>query len=196
MARPRADDVRDRVVLETFAQIADRGVDGMSMRTLAAATGLSVGTITYHFTNKRRLLLEAITYGYQRRPSGFQDGDAVRSLQALLHRYDLGTEKRRTWWQFWLAVVTYAQKDDEIRSLLTAQHHSAVGRFRDLIFEGITSGELQDVDVPATAERLVAQAHGLAIAQLVDPSADEILRRGLPALLDPIRRKDEDRTPT
>lgn len=186
MAKPRADYVRDRVVLETFAQIAERGVDAMSMRTLAEATGLSVGTITYHFTNKRQLLLEAIAYGYQRPPAGLRQGDAVGSLRALLCRYDLGTDKRRTWWQFWLAVVTYAQKDEEVRLVLADQHRSAVGRFRQLITEGIATGELHVVDVLGTAEWLVAQAHGLAIAQLVDPSSEEILRRGLPSLLEPI----------
>jgi AcrR family transcriptional regulator len=193
MARPRGDDVRHQVLLETFAQIADRGVDGMSLRTLAAASGVSMGTITYHFTNKRQLLLDAISYGYQRPPASLREGDPVGNLHSLLRRYDLATKKRRTWWQFWLAVITYAQKDEEIRRLLAAQHHFAIERFRDNIADGIAAGAFEVTDVDATAERLVAHAHGLAVAQLVDPSAGVALRRALPALLDPILGRTADK---
>lgn len=189
MARPRADDVRRRVVLETFAQIADHGVDGMSMRALAAATGLSMGTINYHFTNKRQLLLDAISYGYQLPPTGYRDGAPLANLHALLRRYDLGTANRRTWWRFWLAVITYSQKDEEIRALMTEQHRSAIGRFRDLLTQGVAAGELGPVDVDTMAEQLVAQAHGIALSQLVDPGATESLRRGLPALVQPFLRE-------
>ena len=188
MARPRADDVRRLVLLEAFAQIADRGVDGMSMRTLAGATGLSMGTITYHFNNKRQLLLDAIAYGYQRPPAGMREGDIVGNLRSLVRRYDLSTERRRTWWRFWVAVVTHAQKDEEVRALLAEQHRSAVGRFHKLIDDGIAAGLIENVDSASAAERLVAHAHGLAVAQLVDPSCSDVLREGLTALLEPILR--------
>src|SRR5574337_207027 len=188
MARARGGDVRRQVLLETFAQIADRGVDGVSFRVLAAATGVSVGTITYHFTNKRQLLLDAITYGYQLPPASLRAGDPVGNLRSLLRRYDLGTKNRRTWWQFWLAVIAYAQKDEEIRRLLVAQHHFAIERFREALAEGVAAGAFEAVDVDTVAELLVAQAHGLAVAQLVDPSSSEVLRQGLAALPDPIMR--------
>lgn len=186
MARPRDDNVRDRVVLETFAQIADRGVDGMSMRTLAAATGVSVGTITYHFTTKRHLLLEAIAYGYQRRPAGFQQDDPVASLHALLRRYDLRAPTRRTWWRFWLAVVAYAQQDREVRALLAQQHRSAVLRFRELLAAGVGDGSLAVDDLDRRAEQLVAHAHGIAVSQLADPSRGASVRAGLAALVEPM----------
>jgi TetR/AcrR family transcriptional regulator, transcriptional repressor of bet genes len=187
MARPRADDVRRKILLATFAQIASRGVDGMSMRTLAAAAGASVGTVTYYFPSKRQLLHEAIRYGYERPPANFVHGDPLASMYALLERFDLTAPHRRTWWQFWIAIIAYSQKDDEIRQLLADQHHSAVGRFRKLIADGIASGIFHTDEVDAFAVKIAAHAHGIAVAQLVDPPSAEALSRDLPALIDPIR---------
>jgi AcrR family transcriptional regulator len=186
MARPRADNVRHQILLQTFAQIADCGVDGMSMRTLAATVSVSTGTINYYFTNKRQLLIDAITYGYERRPANMHEGEPVRNLHSLLARYDLTKNHRRTWWRFWLAVITYSQKDEEIRTLLTAQHHSAIGRFRDIIAEGVALGAFRVVDLDTAAEQMCAQAHGLAITQLVDPESTDALRSGLSALAESI----------
>jgi AcrR family transcriptional regulator len=186
MARPRDDDVRRQILLATFAQIAGLGVDGMSMRTLAAAAGASVGTITYYFPNKRQLLFEAIRYGYQRPPANLVDGDPLASLCALLERFNLTAPHRRTWWQFWIAIIAYSQKDDEIRQILADQHHSAVARFRTLIADGVASGIFHTDEVDEVAVRMAAHAHGIAVAQLVDPPSAEALSRNLPALMDPI----------
>ena len=53
---PRRNEVLQRVT----ALIGEHGIDGMTMRQVAHATGLSTGTINYHFGNKRGLVLAAL----------------------------------------------------------------------------------------------------------------------------------------
>ena len=52
---------RGEVLARAWDLIADGGVGAFSIRDAAAATGVSVGTVTYHFANRERLLDEAFT---------------------------------------------------------------------------------------------------------------------------------------
>ena len=50
---------RQEMLAQVWERIADGGVGAFSIRDVAAATGVSVGTVTYHFANRERLLDEA-----------------------------------------------------------------------------------------------------------------------------------------
>ena len=170
MARPRGDDVRRQIVLATFECVAQRGVEGMSVREVARATGLSSGTVTYHFASRRSLLMDAIGYGYWRLPPRFETRDAATALSLVLRRYVLADRKRRTWWQFWLAVTSCAQTDAEVRAELGRQHTSIIERWRYCLDRGIAEGTFEPgLDTQVHAQRLTAYAHGLAVSQLIDP---------------------------
>ena len=168
MARPRGDDVKRDVALATFELIAARGVDGMSMRALSEATGLSTGTINYHFGSKHGVLLASIEYGYKQRPHEWDIDDPSANLRALLRRYELTNSAKRTWWHFWLAVASYAQSNTEIAEILENQHAWVIDRFESVVQEGLCRGVFSGTDDPhKAAVRLVNLAHGQAIAQLV-----------------------------
>lgn len=171
MARPRDEDVRRKIVLATFDCVARDGVSGMSLREVARATGMSTGTITYHFGSRRKLLLNAIDYGYWRLPPEFFELAPPDALRWILHRYELSDEPRRTWWQFWLAVTSHAQSDPEVAQRLSQQHQSIVDRWHTCLERGMAGGQLRPgLDAAAEAARLTAYAHGLAISQLIAPS--------------------------
>ena len=112
-----------------------------------------------------------IAYGYWRLPAHFKTLDAAAALALVLRRYVLADRKRRTWWQFWLAVTSYAQNDDSVRAQLGTQHDSIVDRWRYCLEQGIGEGVFESgIDTGAHARRLTAYAHGLAVSQLIDPS--------------------------
>ncbi|WP_028660088.1 TetR/AcrR family transcriptional regulator [Nocardioides insulae] len=168
MARPRGDHVREDVVLATFELIANRGVDGMSMRALAEATGLSTGTINYHFGSKRNVLFASIGHGYQQRPRVWDENDPVSNLRRLLHRFELSNHRRQTWWRFWLAVSSYAQADEEVAAYLEARHNENYEKFETTVNECVEQGLFPtDLDTGTVAKTLVNAAYGQAIAQLI-----------------------------
>lgn len=168
MARPRGEDVKQDVVLATFDLVASKGVDGMSMRSLAENTGLSTGTINYHFGSKRNLLLTSITYGYKQRPFAWKESETIPNLRALLRRFELSNERRKTWWKFWLAVSAYAQADPEIAHFLAKQHSDVFDKFEAVLAEGKAQEIISEsLDPKKYAANLVHKAHGIAIAQLI-----------------------------
>lgn len=50
---------RDRIIEATLEVIASEGVDGTSMRRVAAAAGVPLGSMTYHFSGREELLTQA-----------------------------------------------------------------------------------------------------------------------------------------
>jgi len=53
-------DVRTRILTTTLELIGERGIGGLSNRTVARAAGVSLGTLTYHFSSQEELLSEAL----------------------------------------------------------------------------------------------------------------------------------------
>ena len=113
VARPRADpELLRKIAVAVFELVAARGVDGASMRAVAGATGLSTGTLNYHFTNKRGLVHFALHYAYATPPDWREHaGHASKGLARLLRRYVLARDDVRAWWRFFCAVTAHAARD-------------------------------------------------------------------------------------
>ena len=52
--------VRERILRATLKLIADGGVAGVTNRRVAASAGVSLGSLTYHFTSQTQLLRESL----------------------------------------------------------------------------------------------------------------------------------------
>ncbi|MDQ3034213.1 MAG: TetR/AcrR family transcriptional regulator [Myxococcota bacterium] len=195
MGRPLADPELDRrIVMAVFELVAQHGVDGLGMRQLAAATGLSTGTLNYRFGNKRGLLDAAIDYAYQR-PRDLEEHTASTraTLERLLRRYLLRDKKVRVWWRFYCALVAHAPTDRALARRLTQRRRALVTFFADVLETGIARRELALEAPTACAERLVAIAHGAALSQLVDPS-EAVLHASEQLLAAEVARICESRT--
>ncbi|MBA3508847.1 MAG: TetR/AcrR family transcriptional regulator, partial [Thermoleophilaceae bacterium] len=56
---------RTEVAAAARAAIADRGLDGATVRDIAAAAGVSTGVLAYYFRDKDELLLQALRDSYE-----------------------------------------------------------------------------------------------------------------------------------
>jgi AcrR family transcriptional regulator len=186
MARPLADPNLDRrIAMAVFELVARHGVDGLGVRLVAEAAGLSTGTLNYRFGNKQGLLLAAIDFAY-RPPADFSAhaGSPRASLRRLARRYVLRQPKVRVWWRFYFAAVAHAAKDAEVAQRLADNRRSLVLFFAAALAAGAAPGGPADPrpegahearlapaapEAEEAAERLVALAHGLALRQLTEP---------------------------
>ncbi len=180
MARPLAEpDLDRRIALAVFELVARHGVDGLGVRLVADAAGVSTGTLNYRFGNKRGLLLAAIDFAY-RPPADFGEHASARArLRRLARRYALRKPKVRTWWRFYFALVAHAAKDPDVARRLADNRRSLVLFFAAALAPDPPHGdaapradepdEAAEAAAEAAAERLVALAHGLALRQLIEP---------------------------
>jgi AcrR family transcriptional regulator len=77
ISRPGGSTQRQHILSTALTLMAQQGVDGTSMRNLAAATGLNVASLYHYFPSKRDLLVAVLE------ERGFVDNPAVASQPSL-----------------------------------------------------------------------------------------------------------------
>lgn len=156
---------RQQILIALFQVIHDRGIDGVSMRTLARAANVSVGAVQHHFGSRDELILEGCRFiieaaedAHELRSSHAAPLEVVRSIVAApiptMPQFRVGI----TVWFAYLAKVT---SQPEIGELL---RETADGTQRE------TARLLESAGVPnpeQTAVRLLALADGLAQRVLI-----------------------------
>ncbi len=95
--RTEAPNQREHILRTALSLMSQQGVDGTSMRSLAAATGLNVATLYHYFPSKRDLLVAVLE------ERGFLDtpGVATPALTGPGPGADVGRSPDRTSWRPW-----------------------------------------------------------------------------------------------
>ncbi|WP_227979792.1 TetR/AcrR family transcriptional regulator [Nocardia spumae] len=162
---------RRRQLLDRLADvIADDGIEGVSIRTLAGRAGVSIGTVQYYFSTKSELLHRVWEYVRDEAAARF-DVAAVARLEPrerLSRLVDLliapGSDDRLA--RVWLALVARAAHDPRIAEL----HRDQWRRTEELVTRALVAvnperaGESEDA-----AAELLALLDGLTLAVLTEP---------------------------
>ena len=110
-------DLRRRELMEASWQvIADEGLEGVTMRKVAAAAGCTTGRITHYFENREELVLAALRTVYD--AAGARMAEAARSdlappeklLSHLEETLPLDAERLmewKVWIAFWSAAASH-----------------------------------------------------------------------------------------
>jgi AcrR family transcriptional regulator len=149
---------RDEVAAVAADLIAERGLDGVSVRDVAAAGGYSTTVVTHYFAGKRDLLLHAYRsagVATERRLKLVTGDDRLLAICEAILPLD---EPRRRTWQTWFAFWGAAVADEELAGLQ---------RRRLLWFRELLARELGG-DEEAARELLVL-VRGIATEAVFDP---------------------------
>ncbi|GAA3730309.1 AcrR family transcriptional regulator [Spinactinospora alkalitolerans] len=160
-------EVRRRLVLEAaLPLIAAKGVNDVGVRDIASAAGVSVGTVTYHFSGVREILSEAMVLEIERYYAPLTSAmretpspaDGLRMLIDALFTED--TERHwRLWFDYWAA----GNRDEEFARRQSERYLDWSEELRSLIMRGRDAGEFECDDADETAVRFVALVDGLAL---------------------------------
>jgi AcrR family transcriptional regulator len=170
-SRPRpGQEATRRHLLET---VYEHGIDGLSMRQVADAAGLSTGTINYHFGNKESLLIAALESAYEL-PSDWEQyrGSPAAQLRRLVFGYVCRMPKDR-FWRFWINYLASSTRSDEMSAHQQLRYERQERFWGRLIRDAILAGEFKaSLDPLLEARQLLSLAHGLVVRQLVLPHAE------------------------
>ena len=159
-------DVRRREIAQAvWAVIAERGIEGVTLRSVAAEAGVSVGRIQHYYASREELvrdscreLLKAAT---QRFEAVDDDTTPVEKLRRLVLGRIPTTPEFAIGTSIWLAYEAKSVDDPVVAELVQQGHAGGVQEATVLLDEcGVA-------DAPAVALRLMALAEGLAIRVLV-----------------------------
>jgi AcrR family transcriptional regulator len=151
--------------------VSESGVDGVTMRQIAEAAGISTGTINYHFKNKHNLLILALEAAYEL-PEDWKvyEGSPFSQLQRLAMGYVFRSAKDR-FWRFWINYTAHSTRDEEMRQHQNVRYERQLRFWRDLLRASIEAGEVDpEIDPNAAANELLLIAQGLVIRQIQSPA--------------------------
>ncbi|MCJ0894558.1 TetR/AcrR family transcriptional regulator [Rhodococcus sp. ARC_M5] len=181
---------RAEIVAAVWRVIERSGMDGATVRSVAAEAGVSPGSLRYYFSDQGELVLfaaEAMTQRVVHRLEAHPtDGDGlVRAIRVLEELLPLD-EDRRAEASVWLEAIVRARVDERLASLKTA------GWFGSRYLCRLAWAHLHDLDRPnspafifvsAADERAAAELHtfidGLTLQAVTYPeqlAADEVRR--------------------
>lgn len=158
---------RDRIVTATCQVLARDGLDGLSMRAIAAETGCTTGLVTHYFSSKRDLVgaaLDHIRAAHEQRARArlaADPSDPEAALAELLPLDEQRADQLRVWLGFYAAAVGDAQ--------LRRRHARIYADWRTVLTDG-----LSNAGVPAGNEReqladhLVVALNGLVVQAVLD----------------------------
>lgn len=150
--------------------IAERGVAGTSMRTVASQAGWTTGTLAHYFSNKQELLAFTLATSLKQRRAkraecdGLDAADAVRTLLGIALPHD---EEGRLHWSVTVAFAAHAASDSDLQRV----QRNAYRDFRSHLVSLLVDAPMTLDGATVEAERLIALVDGIALQALFDPEA-------------------------
>lgn len=160
---------RWEIVFALWLVIARHGIEGVSLRQVAAEAGVSMGRIQHYFGTKDALVLAGCTALVDRANGGYQETADATPRERLLHivshqipRDDAG----RMGVSVWYAYVAKSISHDGVRQVLAEARRGAEDECARLLRADGGTGAAAD-DVLTRARRVLALADGLTLRVLV-----------------------------
>ncbi|MFF9126619.1 TetR/AcrR family transcriptional regulator [Streptomyces sp. NPDC014889] len=185
-------EVRRRLIVEAAVPlIAERGYASVGVRDVAAAAGVSVGTVTYHFGSVQEILSEAMILHIERYYAALNEAaeEATSGAEGLRLMVDaLFTEDTDRHWRMWFDYWNAGEQGaDATFARGQAQRYEAWHlQIRHLVERGVAEGEFTCDDPDGFTVRFAALADGLALQHLrqTPPLTTEDARRHLNRLIE------------
>ena len=158
-------DVRRREIAQAvWAVIAERGIEGVTLRSVASEAGVSVGRIQHYHASREELVRDSCRELLKAATQQFEAADDATPVERL-RRLVLGriptTPEFAIGTSIWLAYEAKSVDDPVIAELVQQGYAGGVREATALLSEcGVA-------EPPAVALRLMATAEGLAIRVLV-----------------------------
>ena len=184
----------------TFAEaamrlIARRGIEGVTMRAVAAEAGLSYGSLFHYFESKDDLLMHAVrrlTSQQTNRVNEYESQySGLKALEHLLCDDAIVNDSSRRSWMVWLTFQYRVALDDAFAELHADLVRGWLDRIRGLLGEAQAAREVdQSIDIDTEAMAVWAYSSGVGQLGLLHPESmsPELQKQLISAYLDKLRR--------
>ncbi len=163
-----ADQRRSELADAAARVIARSGIDGASLREVAAEAGWTTGALVHYFANKRELLAFTLQASLDRRRSRHADRASMTPAEALdaTLRSALPTTPETT--LHWIVTLAFAGQASADPELATIQRDAYLD-FRDTVSALVAGERRPREDADREAERLIALVNGIALQAVFAP---------------------------
>lgn len=196
---------RDEIVDAAWRVIQREGLEGTTIRAIAAEAGASTAIVTHYFRDKKDILKTALRRSQariaRRRKETLKGLVGLEALEAALAESLPLDEDRRLELHIEVSFWARAISDKESATEHLRSHDSWRGFIRSLLEECVQLGEIGPCDVLELADTLVALIDGLGVDALMHPERlpaerqRRIVRDELQRLRSPVETSDGTRRP-
>ena len=161
--------------------IARHGLEGVTMRAVAAEAGLSYGSLFHYFKSKDELLMHVVNYSSSaqvRRINEFSTKySGLKALEHLLCDDAVITESSREDWMVWVTFLYKAVLEKSFAEMHAELIDGWLARITRLLEDAREAGEIREkLDVDFEAVAIWAYSAGIGQLSLLYP---ELLTVGL-----------------
>lgn len=167
---------RGELAAAVLALVSEKGVDGLTVRSVAERAGMSAGLVHHYFPAGKSALLHAavsmaVARGVERMLGVMSDRRGIDAVNAAALELLPVTPQRRAEWMAWASLWSEILSVDD---LLHEQRDRLVAwraALEILLTQAVGDGELDaDVETRVVALQLAAFLDGLGLHALVDPA--------------------------
>lgn len=178
----------DALIHEGSKLLAEKGIDGFSMREVARRAGVAVAAPSHHFGNAKGLLTAIASQGFGKLGKHMElaaaaAGDPEDRVVAMCQAYrTMGVSDPG-----YTAIMFRLELLDENDQRFREQSSCAFALFAEALKQA-TSRSVDTAQITYAAKTLWATMHGLVVLELIkDREAEELIRFAVRALLAAIR---------
>lgn len=160
---------RAAVVAMAFDLVADKGIEALTFREIAAAAGCSTSIVSHYFGNKNELLFCVYQVANQRATERLQaTRDTGAALAACFETVLPFTEEARRNWRVWLAFWARAHLDPAYFAERRRTAQGSLELYRTMLAERF--GDRADAaQLSLAARRLIATIAGIGLEACFAP---------------------------
>ena len=156
--------------------IAGNGIEGVTMRAVAAEAGLSYGSLFHYFDSKDDLLMHAVRHLTSLQTARVNEYTSqysgLRALEHLLCDDAIVNESSRDSWTVWLTFQYKVALDTEFADVHAEMIGGWLERIRLHLGEAIAAREIHDdLDIDSEAMALWAFSSGVGQMGLLHPES-------------------------
>lgn len=156
----------------------ETGYAATSMENIAAKAHISKGGMYHYFGSKRELFLNLFRYRvnkyFNEMKSYMKEEDTPEQrIRTLVREAGQILKRNEGFYRFCLEFLSKGARDAEIRKIMTGFYKDCVITFRDLVEEGIETGNFKEIDSEKAARAIYFLFMGVYFTYFsVDPDFD------------------------
>jgi AcrR family transcriptional regulator len=185
---------RQKFVQAAMNLIAKHGLEGVTMRAVAAEAGLSYGSLFHYFDSKDDLLKHAVRHSMSmqtRRVNEYASQySGLKALEHLLCDDAIINESSRDAWMVWLTFLYKAALQRSFAEMHAELIDGWLARITGLLEDAQRAGEIrEELDVEFEAMAVWAYSAGLGQLGLLHPDSlpDSLQKKLICGYLDKLR---------
>ena len=144
----------------------EKGYHKTSIDDIALNAKISKGGIYYHFKSKDELFLKLFNFRLNRYTEQLksyiqEESDPVKRIRILIQKWGLILKENEDFFKFCMEFSSMGAREKEIRKEMTSFYRSSVEIFRQIIEEGVATGEFENVDTERIARLIYFLSQGV-----------------------------------